>query len=103
MLTLYYKPTCPFSNRVLQMAENLQVQLELKDISESEVAEQELMELGGKSQTPFLVDSDRGVSMYEASDIIDHLRTHYSQTAAAAVVTRPRVHISSSVCESCEG
>lgn len=104
MLTLYYKPTCTFSDRVMQMAEKFGVTLELKDISEDSVAAEELMEKGGKMQTPFLVDSEKDISMYETSDIIDHLRENYASAGGAtAVVSRPRVHISSSVCESCEG
>ncbi len=103
MLTLYYKQTCPFSARVLQVADNLQVTLELKDVAEDSVFEQEMLEKGGKSQVPFLVDSERGVSMYDSNDIIEHLRAHYANKTPVAVAARPRVHISSSVCESCEG
>ncbi len=74
MFTLYYKPSCPFCQRVLQMAENLHVTFDLKDISEDEAARLELIEKGGKQQVPFLVDTDKGVSMYESSDIIDYIR-----------------------------
>lgn len=84
------------------MAENFNVELELKDISESEEALAELLEKGGERQVPFLVDSERGVSMYESSDIIDHLR-EFGKTAVAAVPGKPRVHIGGSTCVSCEG
>jgi glutaredoxin 3 len=104
MLTLYYKPTCPFCQRVLQMAENLKVDLDLKDVSEEESALKELLEKGGQKQVPFLVDSDRDVSMYESSDIIDYLREHYANSGSdEGVKKKPKVHISNSVCESCEG
>jgi len=103
MLTLYYRPSCPFCARVLQIADNLQVTLELKDISTDLVAEQELLEKGGVSKVPFLVDGERGVSMYESNDIIDYLREHYKNSAPIVAASRPRVHVSSSVCESCEG
>ncbi len=53
MFTLYYKPTCPFCQRVMQMAENFNVELELKDITESEEALAELLEKGGKQVVPF--------------------------------------------------
>jgi glutaredoxin 3 len=102
MFTLYYKPSCAFCQRVLQMAENFNVSLELKDVSESEEAAAELVQIGGEMQVPFLVDSERGVSMYEASDIIDHLR-EYTKVASPVSVTKPRVHVGGSVCESCEG
>jgi glutathione S-transferase len=84
------------------MAENFNVSLELKDVSESEAAMEELVSLGGKSQVPFLVDGERNVSMYESSDIIDHLR-EFGKTVSPVVVSKPRVHVGGSVCESCEG
>ncbi len=103
MFTLYYKPTCPFCQRVLQMAENFNVELELKDVSESEEAMTELLEKGGKQTVPFLVDSERNISMYESSDIIDHLREFGKKEAVAAGAGKPRVHVGGSTCVSCEG
>lgn len=102
MLTLYYKESCPFCQRVMQIADNLKVDLELRDVAEDETAQAELLELGGKNQTPFLVDSTKEVSMYESSDIIEYLRSNYANTATVSA-GKPRVHISNSVCESCEG
>ena len=83
------------------MAENFNVSLELKDISESEEALAELMEKGGKKQVPFLVDSEKNVSMYESNDIIDHLREFGKQSTPAT--GKPRIHIGGSTCVSCEG
>ncbi len=86
------------------MAENLNVTFDLRDISEDETALAELLEKGGKQQVPFLVDTDKGVSMYESSDIIDYIRENRPADAEAPVAAgKPRVHISDSVCESCEG
>lgn len=103
MLILYYKQSCSFCQRVLQMADNFGVSLDLRDVEEDETALAELLAHGGKQQVPYLVDESRGESMYETSDIIDYLRTHYAGTAVPVAAGRPRVHISSSVCESCEG
>lgn len=103
MLTLYYKPSCPFCQRVLQMADNFNTELELKDIEESEEALAELLEKGGENQVPFLVDTDTGVSLYESSDIIDYLRDVSKSTAQPVTANKPRVHVGGSVCESCEG
>lgn len=102
MLTLYYKPSCPFCQRVLQMAENLNVNLELKDVTESEEIMNELIEIGGQKQVPFLVDSEKNVKMYESSDIIEYMREGYANSGATAE-SKPRVHVGGSVCESCEG
>lgn len=84
------------------MAENLKVELELKDVSEDQVFLDELLSKGGKEQVPFLVDSERGVSMYESSDIIEYIRENYAKTAAATV-SAPRVHVGGATCVSCEG
>lgn len=103
MFTLYYKPTCPFCQRVLQMAENLGVEFDLKDISEDEAIAAELIEKGGKRQVPFLIDTEKDVSMYESSDIIEYIRENRPATNGEKAVAKPRVHVSNAVCESCEG
>lgn len=103
MLTLYYKPSCPFCQRVLQMAENFNVEFDLKDISEDEALATELIEKGGQRQVPYLVDSEKEVAMYESNDIIDYLRENYKNTGEVATASKPRIHISDSTCVSCEG
>jgi len=85
------------------MAENLKVELDLKDVSEDESAAATLLEKGGKTQVPFLVDTENDISMYESSDIIDYMREHGSKKSAQDAPAKPRVHISNAVCESCEG
>ncbi len=84
------------------MAENLNIVLEHKDVSESNEAADELLEKGGKKQVPFLVDSERGVSIHESSDIIDHLR-EFGTVSSTGTAIKPKVHVGGSVCESCEG
>jgi len=103
MFTLYYKPACPFCQRVLQMGENLGVEFDLKDISESDAFADELVEKGGKRQVPFLIDTEKDVSMYESGDIIDYIRENKPKVEGAATAGKPRVHVSNAVCESCEG
>lgn len=84
------------------MAENFNVTFDLRDISEDETALAELLDKGGKQQVPFLVDTERGVSMYESSDIIDHLR-EFGKKEAVVAENKPRVHVGGSTCVSCEG
>ena len=100
MLNLYYKESCPFCQRVMDMAENLGVEFELKDIEDDAVAA-ELIEKGGKRQVPYLVDTEKDTAMYESGDIIEYIRDNYAGTAAAA--SKPRVHMSDATCVSCEG
>jgi glutathione S-transferase len=86
------------------MAENFNIDLDLRDITESEEALAELMELGGKHQTPFFLDSESGVSLYESNDIIDYLREHVKgKSAVESSTARPRIHVGGSTCVSCEG
>lgn len=85
------------------MGENLGVDFELKDVSETEAFADELLQQGGKQQVPFLVDTETGTSMYESSDIIDYIREHKPAAQGVQSTTKPRMHVSNSVCESCEG
>lgn len=101
MLTLYYKPTCPFCSRVLAVVDRLGVEVEKKDVSESEGLRQELIERGGKKQVPYLVDDTVGEAMYESDAIVSYLQTTYGSSTAGSA--KPRVHISDSACTSCEG
>lgn len=103
MLILYMRSTCPFCQRTMQMAENLGVTLDLRDIDESEVARAELLEKGGKEQVPYLVDTEKENAMFESSDIIEYMREHYAKPGGSGEVTKPRVHIGGSTCTSCEG
>ncbi len=80
MLTLYMRPGCPYCMRVEVAAAELGVSLSEKNVYDPGVRE-ELISLGGVYQMPYLVDSDRGVQMYESEDIIEYLRTHYGTHA----------------------
>jgi glutathione S-transferase len=87
----------------MQMAENLGVELDLRDVNESEEALAELMERTGEQQVPFLVDIDRNVAMLESSEIIEYLRENYARSSSGSVASKPRVHVGGSTCISCEG
>ncbi len=100
MLTLYYKPSCSFCRRVMAVIDRLELEVEMKNVIELEI-ETELIARTGKKQTPYLVDTDKGVEMPESDAIVAHLQTNYGN--ASAVPARPRIHISDSACVSCEG
>lgn len=78
MLTLYMKAGCPFYHHVLDTGRELGITFEERDIADDAVAA-ELVARGGKRQVPYLVDSGRGVEMYESRDISAYLREHYSK------------------------
>ncbi len=100
MFILYYKPTCPFSRRVLAVTDRLNLEVELKDINEEVVAE-ELATRGGKIQVPYLVDGEKGEEMYDSDVIVSHLQSNYGIKSNFS--SKPRLHIADSVCLSCEG
>jgi len=77
MLNLYYKPTCPYCVRVLTANETIQAPLTLLNVLAATGAMAALMEKGGKTQVPFLEDTDHGVLMYESNDIITYLSEQY--------------------------
>lgn len=97
------RSTCPFSHRVIQVAENLGVELDLRDVADSEEALAELIERSEQQQVPYLVDTDTGVAMYESSDIIEYLRENYARSGVNNETPRVRVHVGGSTCISCEG
>ena len=76
MLTLYVKTGCPYCHVVFDVAKELGITFELKNISDDAVAA-ELVARGGKRQVPYLVDTERNVEMYESADIVVYLRKHY--------------------------
>jgi len=65
MIILYTKTMCPYCRKVLDTIDERNM-ADPKNLAE-------LMEKGGKRQVPFLVDEERGVSMYESDDIVEYL------------------------------
>ncbi len=101
MLTLYYKPTCPYCQNVLGEARALGVKFRLKDISSDEHLRDELFEQSAGTQVPFLIDPERGVKMLESQDIIAYLQEHYSGGTQSSFGGL-RVHKSEEVCDTCQ-
>lgn len=108
MLTLYYKPTCPFSRRVIAVIERLELEVEMKDVTTDEAIYEELEARGGKRQVPFLYDDNAtpevlgdDIDMYESDDIVAYLQKNFSDDGEQQA--KPRVHVSDATCTSCEG
>ena len=83
------------------MAENLEVEFDLKDIEDDETYASELAEKSGKQQVPYLVDTDKDTAMNEPNDIIEYIRENYAGTASS----KPRIHNAGAdaTCVACEG
>ncbi|HEX7651433.1 MAG TPA: glutathione S-transferase N-terminal domain-containing protein [Candidatus Paceibacterota bacterium] len=76
MLRLYVKTGCPHSLKVLMTGELLGLSFEQRNVADPGVTE-ELIAAGGKKQEPYLVDTDTGIAMYEADDIVAYLTDTY--------------------------
>ncbi len=90
MITLYVKSNCPYSLKAIAALDVRNVAYELKNISDPAVA-QELIELGGKRQVPFLDDTNPcdaathlapclvhdEVKMYESDKIVQYVEENY--------------------------
>ena len=83
MLELFQAEDCGYSQKVRENLTDLGVSYVIHNPrtaageTRNEQIHTELQTLGGKDQIPFLVDHQRGVTMYESDNIIDYLETHY--------------------------
>ena len=76
MITLYVSLRCLHCAKVIDMleheiGEDFAVRFVSKPENRAEV------EKGGKLQVPYLVDDKTDAALYEADDIVAHLKKHY--------------------------
>jgi glutathione S-transferase len=76
MITLYVRTGCQYCARVLAVVDELNIPVTLKNIADEGVVE-ELMEIGGKQQEPFMVDDETETLMYESDIIEQYLRDKF--------------------------
>lgn len=85
MLELYQAEGCPYSKQVREELTELGMSYVVHNPRRhggglrNEQTHDELVELGGQDQIPFLVDHQRGVTMYESDDIVEYLNDHYAR------------------------
>lgn len=83
MLELYQAEGCQYSAKVRETLTNLGVSYIVHNPrsaageTRNEQTHDHLLSLGGENQIPFLVDHQRGMTMYESDDIVDYLEDHY--------------------------
>ncbi len=75
-LTLYIRNFCPFCDKVTDFMDTNNINIEIKNIFDSKDIFDELMSIGGKTQSPCLVID--GQAMYESDDIITWLAEHFN-------------------------
>jgi glutathione S-transferase len=83
VLELYQAEDCGYSETVREKLTELSVSYVSHNPrtaageTRNEGTHDELLTLGGEDQIPFLVDHQRGVTMYESDDIVAYLEEHY--------------------------
>ncbi|MGM0420074.1 MAG: glutaredoxin family protein [Bacillota bacterium] len=74
-LKLYYFPSCPYCQKVLDFLDEHDIEVDLVDINEVEGARKTLKDKGGKAQVPCLFIEDE--PLYESDDIIEWFKDNY--------------------------
>lgn len=74
MLELFILESCPYCIKVMDFLDKENMKYHKIDISNKE-SEASLIQIGGKRQVPFLIDTERNIQMYESRDIIEYLKT----------------------------
>ena len=77
MFKLYTYATCPYCEKVRMAFEDMKVPYEEVAAERGTAGSEELVNLGGKQQVPFLVDGE--VRMYESDDIIAYARERFEK------------------------
>ena len=79
-LILYEHEACPYSRRVREVMTQLNLDFESRPSPhKGHVYRDELTELAGKVQVPFLIDENTGDQILDSQAIIDHLFANYSK------------------------
>ncbi len=87
MIELYQAEGCPYCEKVRDRMTDLGLSYVVHNprlpgdeggTVMNEQTQEQMVELGGQDQIPFLVDHERGESLYESDDIVEYLEEHYS-------------------------
>jgi len=73
--SLYYSNSCPYCHRVLRAADNLALNIELRNVQSDSTHRRALQKGGGRVMVPCLriEDAKQEQWMYESADIIRYL------------------------------
>ncbi|WCL51139.1 glutathione S-transferase N-terminal domain-containing protein [Leptospira sp. GIMC2001] len=79
MIKIYQFPTCPYCARVIRTLDSLGLEsgkdYELIEAYRGTKGREEVVQLGGINQVPFMVDGE--TKMYESNDIIHYLKNKF--------------------------
>jgi glutathione S-transferase len=79
MLELYDFEGCPYCRKVREVLCELDLDYLVHPVAQGSPRRQELKQLGGKVQVPYLVDANTHTRLYESDDIIDYLNERYGK------------------------
>jgi glutathione S-transferase len=77
LLELYEFENCPYCRKVREVLCELDLDYLVHPVGRGSARRQELIELGGKMQVPYLIDPNTGTRMYESDEIDDYLNETY--------------------------
>eukprot|EP00210_Caulerpa_lentillifera_P003396 g3240.t1 len=79
-LKLFEFESCPFCRRVREALTDLDLTVEIYPCpKDAQRNRQTVLNLGGKEQFPFLIDTNQDLQLYESEQIVKHLYKHYGQ------------------------
>jgi glutathione S-transferase len=86
-IEIYEFEACPFCRKVREAATMLDLPVLVRPCPRGGPRwRARVRELGGRTQFPFMVDPNRDAAMYESSDIVEYLFTHYGDRSAPWLV-----------------
>ena len=78
-LELWQYEGCPYSRKVRERLHTLCLEVVVRNVALGSPKRATLVARGGKMQVPFLIDSSRGVALYESEDILAYLDSVYAR------------------------
>ena len=79
MIILWQFESCPFCAKVRDKLSELAVDFVSVTAPRHDSGKREfLKKFGGQDMTPFIIDTEKNVAMYESDAIIKHLEDNYS-------------------------
>lgn len=98
LLELYEFESCPFCRKVRDTLTELDLDAMIYPCPKGgTVFRPKAIELGGKAQFPYLVDSNTAVRMYESDDIVEYLHATYGGRKPGVLLRGPLATVSSAV------
>lgn len=88
LLELYDFEGCPYCRKVREVLSELDLDYIAHPVAQGSPRRQELLQLGGKIQVPYLIDANTGMRMYESDEIIAYLNESYGDGQRAGWTVR---------------